>query len=84
MTLKVYAIRDSKAQVYNTPFFQKSHGEAERSFDQLVKDEKSMVAKYPDDFDLYYIGEYDDQDGVLKPQATPQHIAKAVNSILKQ
>jgi len=84
MTKKVYAIRDCKAQVYNTPFFQNSHGEAERSFDQLVKDEKSMVAKYPDDFDLYYIGDYDDQLGTLVPQSTPQHIAKAVNSLLKQ
>lgn len=78
MELKLFSIRDSKGEVYNTPFFQKSHGEAERSFRELIKDEKSMVSKYPDDFDLYYLGTYDDQTGVIKPTDTPQHLVKAV------
>lgn len=78
MNLKMYSIRDSKGEVYNTPFFQKTHGEAERSFRQLASDEKSLVWKYPDDFDLYFIGEWCDQTGVLTPLQTPQHILKAV------
>lgn len=79
MILKVYSIRDAKAEVYNTPFYQKSHGEAERNFQTLVKDEKSTVAQYPDDFDLYFIGEYDDNKGTFSTLDTPQHIAKAVS-----
>jgi hypothetical protein len=78
MTLKTYAIRDAKAEVFNTPFYQKTHGEAERSFKQLVSDAQSMVSKFPDDYDLYYLGEYDDQTGKLHPIDTPQHIVKAV------
>lgn len=78
MLLKAFSIRDQKANVFNTPWFQKSHGEAERNFMELTRDEKSMVAKYPDDFDLYYIGEYDDQTGILLPLDTPQHVVKAV------
>jgi len=77
MRLKAFTIRDSKGEVFNTPFFQKTHGEAERSFMELTRDPKSMVSKYPDDFDLYYIGEYDDQTGVVKSLETPQHLAKA-------
>ena len=80
MTQKAFSIRDSKAGVFNTPFFQKSIGEAERSFDKLTKDSSSMVYQYPDDYDLYYIGEYDDQSGNIKPLDTPQHILKAVNT----
>lgn len=79
MELKIYSIRDSKAEIYNTPFFQKTHGEAERNFMQLVNDDKSTVGKFPEDFDLYYLGTYDDQTGKLSALETPQHQIKAVN-----
>lgn len=78
MTLKIFSIRDSKAEVFNTPFFQKTHGEAERTFKELANDEKSMICKYPEDYDLYYLGEYNDQNGLISPLPTPQHITKAV------
>lgn len=84
MTLKAYSIRDSKAEVYNTPFFSKTHGEAERNFAQLTRDDKSMVNKYPEDYDLYHIGTYDDLSGVFTGLDTPQHIVKAVNLIKNQ
>jgi hypothetical protein len=77
--LQVYSIRDAKGEVYNTPFFQKTHGEAERNFRELVSDPKSMVSKYPEDFDLYHLGTYDDQSGLIKPLDTPLHILKAIS-----
>lgn len=80
MKLQVYSIRDAKGEVYNTPFFQKTHGEAERNFRELVKDEKSMVAKYPEDFDLYHLGTYDDQSGTFQTLDTPLHMLKAINA----
>ncbi len=36
-----------------------------------------MVAKYPEDYDLYYIGEYDDQTGKIESLQSPQHVVKA-------
>lgn len=78
MTQKIFSIRDSKGEIYGQPFFQKTAGEAERSFKSLVQDEKSMVSKYPEDFDLYYLGEYDDLTGKIKSLDTPSHICKAV------
>lgn len=85
MELKAFSIRDQKAEIFNTPFFQKTHGEAERSFRELVQDPKSMVHKYPDDYDLYYLGTYNDQNGLISPVDTPQHVLKAamVNAPLK-
>lgn len=81
MILKAFTIRDSKGEVFNTPFFQKTHGEAERSFKQLINDGQSMPNKYPEDFDLYYVGEYDDSEGIFKALDTPQHVAKAINYV---
>jgi len=81
--LKAFAIRDAKAEVYNTPFFQKSHGEAERSFMELVKDKNSLVAKYPEDFDLYYLGTYNSISGLIDALETPQHMTKGVSVKLR-
>lgn len=78
MELKIYSIRDSKAEIYNAPFFQKTHGEAERSFKTLANDQKSTVCQHPEDFDLWYLGVYNDQTGTIQSLETPQHIAKAI------
>lgn len=78
MILKAFSIRDQKGEVFHPPFYKKTHGEAERDFKQLVSDGKSTVSQYPEDFDLYYVGEYDDQTGIFNSCDTPQHIVKAV------
>lgn len=79
MQLKIFSIRDAKGETYNTPFFQKTHGEAERTFRELANDEKSMICKYPDDFDLYCVGEFDTETGNIISLPTPQHLIKGVN-----
>lgn len=81
MILKAFSIRDSKGEVFNPPFYKHTHGEAERDFTELCKDEKSMVKKYPEDFDLYYVGQWDDQKGIFISLDTPQHVVKAVSVI---
>lgn len=78
MILKVYSIKDQKAEVFNSPFFQTSHGESERNFHKLVNDSKSTVSQYPKDFDLYYLGEFDDNTGKFKALDAPQHMISAI------
>ena len=83
MILKIFSIRDQKSEVFNTPFFQKTHGEAERNFRSLVDDEKSTIHNYPEDFDLYYLGMYDDNKGTFDCLDPPQHMLKAVAATAK-
>lgn len=82
MRLMIFAIHDTKGEVFRSPFYQRTHGEAERSFKQLLDDPQSMVNKYPEDFDLYHLGEYDERTGKIFPLESPKHVLKA--SILKQ
>lgn len=77
----IYTIRDQKAKCYNRPFFLKEDGEAEREFDRLVNDKSSFINQYPDDYDLYKVGTWNDHDGVIVPLDTPQHMRKAVQHI---
>lgn len=79
MILKMFTIRDQKGDCFNTPFFQRTHGEAERNFQQLVRDGKSTLSQFPEDYDLYFLGDYDDQTGKVNVQDTPQHVAKAIS-----
>lgn len=79
MQKRIYTIRDSKAEIFNQPFYYNTHGEAERAFKQLVMDEKSSISKFPEDYDLYYLGLYDDNSGKIESLDTPQHVIKAVN-----
>ena len=79
MILKMFSIRDAKGEKYFPPFFKHSHGEAERDFVQTVKDPQTMLSKFPEDFDLYFLGEYDDTKGAMSALDTPQHVMKAVD-----
>lgn len=84
MILKAFSIRDAKSEIYNQPFFKRAHGEAERDFIQLCNDEKSQIASFPEDYDLYFLGDYDDSKGVFKPLDTPQHVLKAIDARARQ
>lgn len=81
MQLKIYSIRDAKAGIFNKPFYAITHADAERSFTKLSNDKQSMVGEFPEDFDLYYVGIYDDNTGKIEPLDTPQHISKAIQHV---
>jgi len=76
MILKAFSIRDSKSETFNTPFFKRAHGEAERDFSAVVRDNKTTPGQFPEDYDLYHVGTYDDHTGVFHPLDTPQHMLK--------
>lgn len=65
MKLQVYAVRDRATQFFLRPFFCHTHGEAERSFTDAVKDPQSPLSKHPDDYGLWHLGEYDDNTGAI-------------------
>lgn len=84
MILRIYTIRDSKGEFFHPPFFKRSHGEAERDFMHLCKDDKTMTGLYSEDYDLYYLGTYDDQTGKMTVGQTPDHITKGIHAKQRQ
>lgn len=67
MILKMYTIHDIVANVHRSPMFLRSDGEAVRLFDRVVNDPQTDVSKYPNDYHLYYCGDFDDQSARLTP-----------------
>lgn len=78
----IFTVKDRAVDVFGTPFVQQSVQQAIRGFkDEANSDpDKSAIAKHPDDYDLYQIGEYDELDGTITPGA-PKLIARAKDLI---
>lgn len=83
MTQEIFTIRDAKANSYGIPFYSPTPGTAERQVRELTNDPQSLVCKYPEDYDLYKIGSFNQLTGQIEILDTPQHICKAV-SLKKQ
>lgn len=60
MRYVVCSVRDRAADVFGVPMFLGSIGQAIRAFSDEVQNPESMLAKHPEDFDLYFLGYYID------------------------
>ena len=70
MELKIYTIRDSKAEVFLPPFTFRTDGEAIRAFDDSVQKPGTALHDHPEDFFLYKVGVFNQDAGfveTLKP-----------------
>lgn len=65
--VKYYAVYDKKAEAFMQPFACRTDGEAMRTFMDAVQDEKSPFHKYPGDFDLYVVADWNDSIGSFVP-----------------
>ncbi|WNK14812.1 MAG: nonstructural protein [Microvirus sp.] len=87
MKVNIYAVRDRAIDTFAQPMFMASHGGAIRSFNDAVNDPKgeSNLCKHPEDFDLYYLGVYDDAVGSFAvPDECPEMIAIGKNALVRQ
>lgn len=67
MITRMFSVYDIKAEIFNTPFFMPSRGQAIREFGDLVRDPQSRLSKHPGDYKLVQIGVFDDATGTLLP-----------------
>lgn len=68
MKTYIIAIRDIVADVYTQPFTSASIGGTIREFGDRCNgtDAQDMVAKHPEHFELWLLGEYDDKNGSIR------------------
>lgn len=81
MKSKLFAIYDSKAKLYKRPFFMDTLGECIRGFQDLANDEGSEIGKYPEDFTLFELADYDSETGKVIPHSTKISHGLAVDFI---
>lgn len=81
MLLKVFTVYDSKAEAYLQPFYGKSRGEALRSFIEAANDKQSNIGKYPEDFTLFDLGEFDDSNCTFNLLSVSVPLGRAIEFI---
>ena len=68
MIYPVYALRDAAAHAFLAPTLNSSDESARRDLARAVaSDTTGMIGFKPSDFDLYRIGNYDAETGLLTP-----------------
>lgn len=73
--VNAYCILDTKAKVYNSPYFLINDQVAVRQFQLVIKDPESMISKYPEDYRLYKTGTFDMLTGKIESLDVPLEIA---------
>lgn len=79
----IFVVKDRAIDTYGLPFAQSSTAQALRGFSDEINSDitTSAVAKHPDDYDLYTIGEYDEDTGKIIPMQPPQLVARGKDLI---
>lgn len=86
MKLFVIAVRDRAADVFGQPGFYTSTGGAIRSFGDEInnpRDGNNMFCKHPEDFDLYLLGDFDDNTGLFNSES-PKQIAVGKDLVVRK
>lgn len=81
MMHKLFAVRDSKAEAYLQPFFSQTLGTALRAITDATNDLQHVFHRYAEDYDLYLLGEFDDETAKFNLRETPEHVTKLVHLI---
>lgn len=81
--LQLFSVFDVKVGVFAPPFCGRSRGEAIRSFTDACKDESLPFKRHPGDYKLYFMGEFDDNSGIISVSGIPTFILGADEVIIE-
>lgn len=73
----VFSVFDVKSGTFGTPFFCVNPAVALRTFQDLVNDSQSVVNRYPDDFQLFQFGQFDESTGLFDLSDRPVFLSNA-------
>lgn len=78
MKYLIVSVKDTAVQAFQALGQVRTRGEANRAFRDLINNqENKQMNQHPEDFELYILGEYDDQTGELAPSPSkPELLAR--------
>ncbi len=73
----ICSIYDTAIQAYMRPYTAQTPGEATRMFTDEVQRPDSPMGKHPEDYALFQLAEFNDNEGTITSPLTPLCLAKA-------
>lgn len=80
---QIYAVRDAAIEAYGAPMFMVARGEAIRGFGDEALREGSPINNHPADYELYYLGTYDENKGLFIT-CEPERVARGLDYINRE
>ena len=71
----LYSIYDRVAGLYSCPLFMDNDNVAKRQFPLICQNEPRFKM-FPEDLELFKVGAFDVNSGVITPLARPEHLMK--------
>ncbi len=83
MKLLAFTVYDEKADAFGHPFFVSAIGIAGRMMSEWANNQNGMIGKHPEDFKLYHIGHYLDDQAKFDNLDVPKLISAATDYVKK-
>ncbi len=71
MKHSVFTIYDSKVDAFLPPFYMQTKPAAIRAITDTMNDPSHQFAKHPEDYTLFYLGQFDDGTATFDLEKTP-------------
>lgn len=75
--MELYSLKDIKAGTFGSVMGFVNRAVAQRSLAEAAAQPDSMLNKHGEDYQLYYIGEFDPQSGKIVCPETPDYVITA-------
>lgn len=84
MIFKMFSIFDSKASAFMLPFYAANVAVAKRNVMRAVEDESTDFSKFPEDYSLFEVGEWDGDEGKVAACVAPVSHGTLISFIRKK
>lgn len=79
MRMLMFSIYDSKTGLYQVPFVAHNKAHAMRTVTDFLHSDKSPISRFPTDYELYEIAQFDDCTGIITSLSAPVHVCKLLD-----
>lgn len=76
---KLFSVKDNKAHSFGKIIQLPHQADATRMLHRLTNDDNVQISMFPEDYDLFELGEYDSQTGEIITHEQPKFIVGAVS-----
>lgn len=80
MELKVFAVKDIKAEVYLQPMFFRTDAEAIRAFSVACADSSHEFHRHAEDYVLFGLGAYSDETALIQSFPSPIRVMSGIEA----
>lgn len=81
---QMFSVHDAKANAFLPPFLERNSATAIRRFEVTCQEAGHDFHRFAEDYTLFHVGHWDEENGLPVPLATPHPIIKAIQVISAQ